>query len=776
MLEIKTLKRDKADIVESICDFLNINGPDMSSGSTVNSEVLDRIGHACKLDVSRELNSYRKFEKLLRHFGGLYDPLLDSSEHSASGGSTISTHGWKKLARLMGAVNFNFILNYAEHAVSETYSDVLGISYGFSDTVTGRVPLLEAGIGSRVVFYNTANSARIPRKAFIGSARVVAVDYSKPGEYRLELADYVQFTNPISKDEIQNVGWNHQHSMAEIDDASFLALQSEGIKKNLVTEESKYEDEFEIDIRPDAASLRIYRGMTFTSHYALGEFIDNSITSALQNKDALNRDESNPYKLLVDVRFDPAENCLIVTDNAAGIAKRNIGAALKAGATANSGSVGLGRYGVGMKAAAFWFGSKLEIETYPLGEDNGWRVILDIGGEGDVPATTSVNAIPHRGAPGTIIKVHNLWNSPKTTAQNMIRRYLPSIYRSFLGTEQNDHPDLIPTQIYFMGKSLTYAPPELLEKQFWASSDGPQPGAQVKIWKQEVEVTLDSGPKISGWVGILNKMSRDLSGLTLKYHGKVIAGAVPVGATPEDSANGSSQSRSYKPKIIFKQVGSKLDQSFVGEFDVSELGKTITTDDIRWTAEQEEDFANKLFAAISEGAESLLKMASNVRRRQDSISDPDKTVETSDTDLEERARGTLPGNVQHGKDEGQDDIAPDNEILDLDRDGKSLEVALTDDAGHRHVFELVVLQTSKANAGFFTLQTSEDKHTIAINVGHPVFDGILTTDSGVRRAIQSMALALGVSEVFADTDDGSILRRKFNYVIDTLGKLKQEES
>lgn len=775
MVQLKTIRRDKAEIAKLICEFLAIAEPDVSSGSTINSEVFDRIGFAISVDVASEINSYRKFQRIIGNFGETYDPVLDSSEHSPSGGGTISTHGWKKMARAMGAANFNFILNFAESEVGSKYRDELGVEYGFSDNVTGRVPLLEAGVGSRVVFYNTANSKLSPQKSFIGTAVISKLTQPNPGEYRLEFTKYRPFTTPVRKDSVQNVSWNNQHGMAEIDDAAYLGLFELGNQLNLnendVANENDNLDEFEVDIRPDASSLRIYRGMTFTAHYALGEFIDNSITSALQNKDLLSAKFDGAYKLLVDINFDNNTNVLTVTDNAAGIAKRNIGAALKAGATQNVSKVGLGRYGVGMKAAAFWFGSRLELETYPIDEPTGWRVVLDIGGEEDVPPMTSVTAIPHRGAPGTILKVHNLWNTPKTTAQTLIRRYLPSIYRSYLGAHPSNADELVPTDIFFMGHKLVYTAPELLEKPFWASPDGPQPGAETKIWKQNVSIKLDSGPLIEGWIGILSKMSRDLSGLTLTYHGKVIAGAVPIGSSSDETANGSSQGRSYKPKLIFKQVGSKLDQSFVGEFNVSELGKTITTDDIRWTVEQEEDFAQKLYAAISSGEESLLRMASNVRRRQDSVADPGKTVDESDKDLEDRAKGTLPGNVQHGHDGEPEPVTPDNDVLSTDQDGRALEVSLTDDSGHTHLFKLVVLQSSKDKAPFFSITTVGDSHTIAVNAGHPVFSEILTTEKDVRRTIQSMALAMGVAEIFADTDDGSIIRRKLNYVMDTLGRL-----
>jgi hypothetical protein len=42
-------------------------------------------------------------------------------------------------------------------------------------------------------------------------------------------------------------------------------------------------EDFDIDITPDISALKIFRNVSFTPWYAIGEFVDNSITSALKN-------------------------------------------------------------------------------------------------------------------------------------------------------------------------------------------------------------------------------------------------------------------------------------------------------------------------------------------------------------------------------------------------------------------------------------------------------------------------------------------------------------
>jgi hypothetical protein len=766
---IETQNPTKEEICLAICQKFDLDPPIMSNGGTVRSELLDRIGEALGLDTAKMPSSYRKFEKLVNHFGGNYDDVLDSSEHSPDGGGTISAHGWRKLAHLSGSREFFFILNHAQAEISEKYSDDFGRSYGFSQSVNGRKGILEAGIGSRVVFYNTANSKSKPQQAFIASARVSSIEFPVAGEYILKFDQFQQFQNPVLKKDIEideEHRWNNQNAIAEITQTSFNSILNEGTKLP-PTQMTNDDSEFTVDVRPDTGSLRIYRGMTYTPHYALGEFIDNSISSALENTDALLKGYSGNFQLKVLVDFDPKKNRLTIVDNAAGIRKEDIGAALKAGKSRGETRLGLGKYGIGMKAAAFWFGSKLTIVTHPLGEDQGWEVSIDISGEEDLPTEVSVKAIEHRGIPGTTISIDNLWDGvPKTSAINLIGKYLPSIYRSYLSGGKNI--GLVETSIEFQGKILKYSEPELLEVQFWPSEDGPLVGAESKIWRQDVRVTLSGDKIIEGWVGILKTMSRELSGLTLFYKDKAITGALPV-STDGDLTTGNEQTRAYKPAKMFGQAGSKIDQSFVGEFDVTHFGKTLTTDLPRWSSEEKEAFEQAVLDAISSGDQSMMKMAKNYRRRLSSNSK--KTVidvATSDDEVAKRTQG-IDGKVGHGE---VISPTPENQFADSDVEGGIITSLLKDDEGHNHEFVLKLGQAERSSR-FYTLRNSGgNAHQIEINVNHPILDGVDVSNPDVRKVIQYMCFGYAASEIFADTQDGAILRSKFNNIMSLLSEVQ----
>ena len=102
-----------------------------------------------------------------------------------------------------------------------------------------------------------------------------------------------------------------------------------------------------------------------------------------------------PYACEVRISFDDRVGRLVVDDNAAGIARSEIRRALRTGEPPPDTSVGLNLHGVGMKAAAFWWGRHLTIETWPLGERHGWEVEIDLGEAGTQPqATAAVHNIP----------------------------------------------------------------------------------------------------------------------------------------------------------------------------------------------------------------------------------------------------------------------------------------------------------------------------------------------------------------------------------------------
>jgi hypothetical protein len=529
--------------------------------------------------------------------------------------------------------------------------------------------------------------------------------------------------------------------------------------------------EFDVNIEPDASALRIFRNMSFTPWYALGEFIDNSITSALIRHKKLLELNGKDYELKITISFPPGENSLVVEDNAAGIARQDMRRALKTGAPPKDTSIGLSKHGVGLKAASLWWGEHIIIDTYPIDEVNGWHVEIDVSEKGEVSSIVKVTKIPHRGFSGTRIEVRGLWQkTPQSKTITSIKAYLPSIYRAFIG--ENKIEGQLKCLILYQGKPLSFKYPKLLTEPLWTSTSGPGEGESSRYWHKEISIKLATGKSINGWVGILDRMSRDLSGLFLHYRSKGIAGVVPLSADPnEDQAEAKDAiSRgSYKPRRIFKQQGSYPDQSFIGEFDITIFGKTITTDSPLWTPDEENEFIDKLFNTMSD--DDFIRMATNYRRNKASVVD-EIANKNSDKLEAEIVQEALENKVDHEDIQtSEEDIERLKKILKVDDVEEIMSVPIPDKEGHTHHFKVIFVKD--VSRDFLLITENEFEHEIQINIFHPSLSGIIMDASG-RKILQRLCIAFAAGEVFSTGYDKSRLRNKANYILSQLGMIIKE--
>lgn len=530
--------------------------------------------------------------------------------------------------------------------------------------------------------------------------------------------------------------------------------------------------EFEVNIEPDASALRMFRSMSFTPWYALGEFVDNSITSALKHFDDLKAKNGPDYELEVSITFPPGENALVVEDNAAGITREDMHRALKTGVPPEDTSVGLSKHGVGMKAASLWWGGHVIIDTYPLNEPNGWHVEIDASEDGDVTSMVQVRKIKHRGYSGTRLEVRELWKkTPQSKTITSIKSYLPSIYRSFLGDTRKE--DQMKCVLLYQGKSLKFEYPAILTEPFWPTKTGPGYGEKPRLWRKEISITLTTGKVISGWVGILEQMSRDLSGFFLHYRGKGVAGVVPLdGDDSEDQAEAKDAiSRgSYKPRKIFKQQGSYPDQSFIGEFDITQFGKTITTDSPLWTPDEEGEFTEKLLNLLSD--DDYIRMANNFRRRKTAAID-EKANKVADNSEARIIEGALSGNLDHQEVEATEaEMESIRTVLEADSVEEIMSINLRDKENHAHKFDVSFIK-DVSRAFLVVTENEEYDHLIQINVFHPALTDI-NLDIHGRKILQRIGVAFAASEVFNSGYDKQKIRMKANQILAQLGQIIED--
>lgn len=502
--------------------------------------------------------------------------------------------------------------------------------------------------------------------------------------------------------------------------------------------------EFDVDIRPDISALKMFRSLSFTPWYAIGEFVDNSISSYLRNRKLL-EERTRGYQLVIQVYIDERSGSLVIEDNAAGIDQDEIPRALRTGNPPEDRDF-LNLHGVGMKAAAFWWGECLKIETWPVGAATGWSLTIDLRDyDGGDNHPVHVRALPPRSMPGTRITIGQLWQDLPQSAKTRraIGNYLPAIYRRFFG----EYADGMPIRIVYEGKDLSFEPPALLEEPFWPSPDGPDNDPPV-LWKRDVVIQLSSGKQVTGWIGILETMSRELSGFVLHYRGKGVGGVTPVGE--RDQAAG------FRPRRIFGQSGGYRAQSYIGEFDVSAFGKSITTDSTLWSQEEEDEFVDRVLEVLQDPEMNFWAMAVNFKRRKKDQQDAARLLAATAHEANSMANEAA-GRASHERDT---DDAPTTLTAPT---SDEVSFTIVDKEVHEHEFILRFICDDRFGPFLSLLEDQHGRHhIIGVNENHAAFDGLPPMNVAMRTLLTRFALAFGAAEVLTDLRDKEAIRAKFN--------------
>ena len=118
-----------------------------------------------------------------------------------------------------------------------------------------------------------------------------------------------------------------------------------------------------VNIRPSVSVLSVLKHLNYKPWFALAEFVDNAIQSALSNERQLRAALGKNYKLKVEIEITPEDGGqIVVRDNAGGIALADFPRAFRPADIPPDRS-GLSEFGMGMKSAAFWFASRWSVRT-----------------------------------------------------------------------------------------------------------------------------------------------------------------------------------------------------------------------------------------------------------------------------------------------------------------------------------------------------------------------------------------------------------------------------
>lgn len=267
--------------------------------------------------------------------------------------------------------------------------------------------------------------------------------------------------------------------------------------------------EAELSIGPKA--IDAYSRLSYSMWFALAEFVDNSTQSRLNYDSLVNdilRHEGAP--LTVDIVHNRQTKELSIEDNSIGMTKDDLIAALRI-ANPTSDSKGRSKYGMGMKTAACWLGTKWKVVTCEFGSGEEWTADVNVdaiaNGNAKVPLTVrSVDTSCHY----TKIIVSGLRRVIQKRTEEVIMMYLGSMYMFDLRKDANGN---VPLKLTYNGVEIS--PPD--ESEWDTDPDG-------KPMMRQLPTKKIGDKTVTGWVGILKKGGRKFGGFSLFQNGRQIQG------------------------------------------------------------------------------------------------------------------------------------------------------------------------------------------------------------------------------------------------------------
>ena len=348
-----------------------------------------------------------------------------------------------------------------------------------------------------------------------------------------------------------------------------------------------------IEIRPEVTILSVLRHLNYKAWFAIAEFIDNALQSAIANQEQLKASYGDDFQLTVDVRVDTTgRGQIVVTDNAAGIAIADFPRAFRAAQIPTERS-GLSEFGMGMKSAACWFAETWSVRTKAIGESVERTIHFDVKHivENKIESLNTDIRDVDPTAHYTVVSLRGLHHLPQGRTLGKIKDHLSSIYRVFIRDGRlilrfNDEP--LSFQSPNVLKAIRYVAPSVV-----AQGDGAVPVE----WRKDVDLDFGDGQRVTGFAALREVGSTQLAGFALFRRDRLIVG---------------SHDDTYRPPYIFKQTTSYPYQRLFGELHVEGFEVSHTKDGFRWE-EYEDIFLEFLKDAIEEQPLDLLAQAENYR-------------------------------------------------------------------------------------------------------------------------------------------------------------------
>ena len=343
-----------------------------------------------------------------------------------------------------------------------------------------------------------------------------------------------------------------------------------------------------VSIRPGVGILSVLRHLNYKAWFAMAEFVDNSLQSYLQNREALQQLHGPQFRLKVEIEVERSDETRVkIRDNAAGIAIGDYARAFRP-AELPTDRTGLAEFGMGMKSAACWFAPQWKVRTSALGEPVQRTISLDIDAivRGAIEEIEAVEAPAAANDHFTEITLIEPYDKLQTKTGGKIKDHLASIYRLFLreGT----------MELWFNRESLSYEIPKILVAPYYKT-----PTEAPRQWQREFAFDFGLGLKASGFAALREVASTSTAGFALFRRKRLIEGSLD---------------EPYRPEFIFGTSNSYRKQRLIGEIHLEGFQVSHTKDGFQWE-DHEQPFLELLREALESEQLPLLSQAEGHRVR-----------------------------------------------------------------------------------------------------------------------------------------------------------------
>ncbi len=312
----------------------------------------------------------------------------------------------------------------------------------------------------------------------------------------------------------------------------------------------------EVSVEPDMRFYNLLESYPYTPTSALCEFIDNALQEFLLARERKEIPDSE--KLDIEILFrDEAKgkSSITICDHGVGIAASEIQRALKPAYKPKDKS--LSEFGIGMKAAAIWFGRKWQLTSQPISGVQGYFIQFDLDKLLEENARTiPVTGIKKNDSPGVTIEIEKLKNPVTRELADECWRDLQEIYQIYILADQvltlsvkfNDTllPQSAPLREGFFD-ALTYQTVDF-RKNPDTKKDQQYAFGEAKTWRQDINFVFN-GNTVHGFLSVLKQSSQKQSpGIRLFRYKRLIRGTSDMPYRPIlllGTANKHAPSRVY---------------------------------------------------------------------------------------------------------------------------------------------------------------------------------------------------------------------------------------